>query len=73
MSESKGTVYVTMRARRPFLYRGKTVEAGDLVTLPIAEAQRLRRRNRYVEHLLDKNIRAKMYSTTRRAMELYFD
>ena len=74
MSEGRAGCYVTMRARKPFLYRGRSVEAGDTITLPINEAERLRMEPyRYLEHMLSVNINAKLWSTQRRNMELRFD
>jgi hypothetical protein len=73
MSDSKAH-HVRCRARRPFLYQGHTIEPGDELSLPAQEFERLRAKpKRYVEHLLDKDIRARMHSTYRRGIEWHCD
>lgn len=46
-----GTAYQTLRARKPFCYRGVLIEAGATVTLPVTQARRLKER-RCLDHLL---------------------
>ena len=68
---------VTCRARRPFLYQGRSIMPGDSVTLPVAEYERLRLKSqgRCVEHILDPNIRGRMYAPfrRRRSLEFFFE
>ena len=75
MSDSKASGYsVRCRARRPFSYQGHTIEPGDELSLPVQEFERLRLKpKRYVEHLLEKDIRARLYSTYRRGVEWTFE